>query len=875
MPDLDNMRSTTIAFSTQWSVLGPFQIGTRGTESSVFLRFRNQHSLAPNGSVSWAIVNSAYPLEQPAKRAITFAFPDIDWKFQQAVFGWAALQYQAWARGEIKVRTKTRQTVALYTDKVLEFWVDDEHFFGGDYYGFRRSPVVLHLDPGTHQLDVRLIRDVRAMGGNYDKNGPSVDIDLELTILTRPLDAVSKILVSHCVDGILAGSLGSVSVQNTDTRAIHITQISSANSFYSTSLVSGSQIHLAPGQIRPIAFEIKVLDASASRLELLVSYTFHPSQDNEETLPPLALSQEVKRRSLYEPQKVTFMHPGGMVSYAMLRPPSREAQKLCSQATNSSLPILLQLHGAGLEAERQEVAHALDPVQDLCAWTLFPTGVTPWSGDDWHVWGFSDVEAAIKAIPSWIQSMHWRGLGANIEKWFVSGHSNGGQGSWYVATHRPDNVIALAPVSGYLSIQSYVPYGMWRTMDPRRQAVLQASLNSYRHELLADNLKGIPILQQHGSADDNVPVWHSRAMHESIEQAGGRSSYFELPGQRHWFDGIMTTEPMRNFYVANLPAPSGRFEPSLPVRRSQSEKFSLVVANPADTGSKNGITVLLLESPDQYGRIDVDLDGSRCVISTSNILSFRMQGDHRLTSIVIDGWQQDSSDGGNTTWSRNPEGRWAPSSLSRDEVEKRSGRQLGPMEAILRSQGNLEICDLPGTVPDIALQVSRNLHQYFGADTIISSNSKKVATGSGSVIEIFLAPPLPDPELLDVGSSSRYRHPRDDFLQLRRTDDGSHFRASLQLHDGRRRCYETPVESWGFGGIFLRPLENERLSLAICGTSKEALRFAARFVPMLTGVGQPDFILFDQRCTWKGADGVLAMGFFDHEWQATRSSFIS
>lgn len=57
----------------------------------------------------------------------------------------------------------------------------------------------------------------------------------------------------------------------------------------------------------------------------------------------------------------------------------------------------------------------------------------------------------------------------NIHKWLVVGHSNGGeapkppkpysllnlqigQGTWFIATHRPQEVIAAAPVSGYLSI---------------------------------------------------------------------------------------------------------------------------------------------------------------------------------------------------------------------------------------------------------------------------------------------------------------------------------------------------------------------------------------------------------------------------------------
>ena len=66
--------------------------------------------------------------------------------------------------------------------------------------------------------------------------------------------------------------------------------------------------------------------------------------------------QPVVKKSTFEPHKVTFMHPGGIVSYAMLRPPARNAT--CS--SQSSAPILLQFHGAGLEADVDGVARALD-----------------------------------------------------------------------------------------------------------------------------------------------------------------------------------------------------------------------------------------------------------------------------------------------------------------------------------------------------------------------------------------------------------------------------------------------------------------------------------------------------------------------------------
>ena len=445
-------------------------------------------------------------------------------------------------------------------------------------------------------------------------------------------------------------------------------------------MASKSPILLAPGQVRPVAFEIKALGTFAPHAELLVSYALHSSHDAEELSSLTAVSRELKRRSRYEPHKITFLHPAGTVSYAVLRPPSRKAQERYPDLNSVKMPILLQLHGAGLEADDEMVAHALDPLPDLCAWTLFPTGATPWSGDDWHVWGFADVEAAISAIPGWIRHVHWDGPEVDVQKWFVSGHSNGGQGSWYAATHRPDSVMALAPVSGYLSIQSYVPYNSWMVMDPKRKAVIQASLSNYRHELLADNLKGIPVLQQHGDGDDNVPVWHSRSMHELIEQSRWHSTYHELPGKGHWFDGIMTTGPLRDFYEAHLLTPHGQLSLDEMRLRQRYDNFSLVVANPADMGSKNGIKVLLLESPDQYGRIDVQFDGASCILTTSNILSFQVQNSQYPDALIVDSSPNGKSEKKSTTFFRTLENIWMVShspkfklSNGRAVIDVRSG----------------------------------------------------------------------------------------------------------------------------------------------------------------------------------------------------------
>ncbi len=83
-----------------------------------------------------------------------------------------------------------------------------------------------------------------------------------------------------------------------------------------------------------------------------------------------------------------------------------------------------------------------------------------------------------------------------------------------------------------------------------------------------------------------------------------------------------------------------------------------------------------------------------------------------------------------------------------------------------------------------------------------------------------------------------------------------------------------PFEA-GMGAIFLRPLLDERLELVVWGFDKQGVRQASRLLPMLTGVGQPDFVIVSKRCAWKGAAGVLAMGSLDSFWEVSEASFFS
>lgn len=403
-------------------------------------------------------------------------------------------------------------------------------------------------------------------------------------------------------------------------------------------------VHLEPGQARPLAFQIilgKTIPLVFS-IQIVCLSTDEPLEAYT-----IRANIELVERSLDEPHKFTFRDSGGKISYAILRPAKRSALE---GSSNNSLPILINLHGAGLEADSEVMRNSLNDLSES-SWTLFPTGGTTWSSDDWHTLGWANVEAAIKAIPEWISTVNWNGPGVSMKRWVVVGHSNGGQGVWYALAHRPDNIIAAAPVSAYSSIQGYVPYTFWQSTDPFRMAIIHSSLGSYRHEVLVpDNAKGLTIAIQHGDADNNVPPYHARYMNQMISQVNGSVNYQELASKGHWFDGVMTTSFLQNFYEQSLDPTYSRQMP---------DSFVVVVANPADTDAIRGLLVESLSKPGQLGKIHAAISSQSNVLRTSNIRSFSISDNiYDGAELVIDSQHFHDVKGGSAFFTMDTRGFW-------------------------------------------------------------------------------------------------------------------------------------------------------------------------------------------------------------------------
>lgn len=153
----------------------------------------------------------------------------------------------------------------------------------------------------------------------------------------------------------------------------------------------------------------------------------------------------------------------------------------------------------------------------------------------------------------------------------------------------------------------------------------------------------------------------------------------------------------------------------------------------------------------------------------------------------------------------------------------------------------------------VCVQITRNLFQYFRTDAEIIETGG-IHSEAGNVICVEIGP------VASLSSLSSFPISIENCKGL-----------SVRDPRGERKLYEFEE---GLGAIFLSPLPDERLELKIWGFDQHGLEQAARLLPTLTGVGQPEFIVIGKRCGWEGAAGVFAMGSFDSSWSISDGSFL-
>jgi hypothetical protein len=243
-----------ISIGNSWQVLGPFQSGTREQQwgadpLEAYGGFRNitfdeAHPFPSslNGSVYFDTLNaSSITLKNKiVGRKIPVLFPDIDWEMLQKAFGWPALQFQAWIRGSFYISSEGRYGV--WIGSAIEFYLDGIYYDVGNLYDadvvqFNRGGLFLDLSSGAHVLEIRVVNDIRAFGGQVP---PKVEVQVALRKVTADLvvadyDTHGGWVVPTVIDmkrkdtwrsdGCLAGEWASFALRNEGREWVVITDL--------------------------------------------------------------------------------------------------------------------------------------------------------------------------------------------------------------------------------------------------------------------------------------------------------------------------------------------------------------------------------------------------------------------------------------------------------------------------------------------------------------------------------------------------------------------------------------------------------------------------------------------------------------------------
>ncbi len=290
-----------------------------------------------------------------------------------------------------------------------------------------------------------------------------------------------------------------------------------------------------------------------------------------------------------------------------------------SPKPNSAL--FLSVHGAGVEAIGQARAYRSKDWGTLVA----PTNRRP-RGFNWEDWGRLDAFEVLQLAKERFKP--------DPQKIYLTGHSMGGHGTWFLGATYPDKWAAIAPCAGYPTLKGYgsadglIPDS---SNNPVEQTLLRAS-NQSDVIKLASNFKPLGVYIFHGDDDRTVSVNYARQMRGILGAFHTDLSYYEYPGGSHWFgDESVDWAPLFDYFKwHHRPLDSAV------------NHIDFTTANPGISSSYYWATIYQQQQPLQYSRIQLNRNRSQYRIEgrTENVrlLQFALGdfGQGKQITIVLD-----------------------------------------------------------------------------------------------------------------------------------------------------------------------------------------------------------------------------------------------
>lgn len=499
--------------------------------------------------------------------------------------------------------------------------------------------------------------------------------------------------------------------------------------------------------------------------------------------------------------------------------------------------LFLSVHGAGVEAIGQARAYQPKDWGVLVA----PTNRRP-RGFNWEDWGRLDALevfdlARMKFDP-------------DPERIYLTGHSMGGHGTWYLGATYPDKWAAIAPCAGYPTLSAYgsadgrIPDSARTSME---RTVLRAS-NPSNVLALSSNYKHHGVYVFHGDADRTVPVRFARQMRELLAGFHPDFSYYEYPGGSHWFGNESVDWPpiFEYFKWHKLKADSAV------------DAVHFVTANPAISSTSRWVSVIQQIAPLEYSEVDLTRDKKQGVVSgwTKNAATLRLDLTDlakagRTITVTLDSSKVEVAGDSREIYLARTNNGWAIASAP--GVAEKNDRRGGT----LKEAFNHRMVFVYGTAGNA--EEDRWAYNKARYDAEVW-----YYRGNGAVDVIpdhqFTSAKYPDRGVILYGNSAT-------------NSAWSKLLSSCPIVVTRDRVTigSTVYQGTDLGGYFVWPRpDSETASVGvITGTGLPGLQAAEANQYFAGGSGFPDYLFFSVDMLRQGAAGLKAAGFYDNKWRIT------
>ncbi len=258
--------------------------------------------------------------------------------------------------------------------------------------------------------------------------------------------------------------------------------------------------------------------------------------------------------------------------------------------------LFFSVHGAGVEAINQVRAYKSKDWGNLVS----PTNRRP-RGFNWEDWGRLD---ALEVLD--IAKKEFKPDPQHI---YLTGHSMGGHGTWFLGATYPDKWAAIAPCSGYPTLKTYgsadgiIP----DTSSTAFGKLLLSASNQSDVPKLALNYKQVGVHILHGDADETVPVAFARQMKQLLAGFHADFQYYEYPGGSHWWsDQAVDWQPIFDMFKRH----------TIPLD-NDINVIDFTTASPGISASNHWATIYQQIIPFQYSRIRLNRDKKSATITGS------------------------------------------------------------------------------------------------------------------------------------------------------------------------------------------------------------------------------------------------------------------